>query len=120
VKFLLDENLSPRLVNRLEELFPGLTHVRDVGLKQADDHTIWQWAKANQFAIITTDSDFVSLAHRLGWPPKVVHLPNCDFPLHVIEDQLRRSALRITEFEKDNKVGLLGAVHLYSPASRRV
>ncbi len=107
MKFLLDENLSPRLINRLNELFPGLMHVRDVGLKQADNRAIWDWAKANKFAILTTDSDFVALAHRLGWPPKVVHFERCDFPLRVVEDLLRRSAVRITEFEKNDNVGLL-------------
>jgi predicted nuclease of predicted toxin-antitoxin system len=62
VKLLLDENLSPRQVNRLNLLFPGLTPVREVGLKQADDQQIWDWARDNEFAIITTDADFVALA----------------------------------------------------------
>jgi predicted nuclease of predicted toxin-antitoxin system len=102
VKLLLDENLSPRLLPRLNLLFPGLTHVRDVGLKQSDDEEIWWWAKANDFAVVTTDGDFVILAQRFGWPPKVIHLEQCDFPLRVIEDWLRRNAVRITEFGKDN------------------
>ncbi|MCA1805472.1 MAG: DUF5615 family PIN-like protein [Xanthomonadaceae bacterium] len=32
-KLLRDENLSPRLVKRLDDLFPGTLHVRDIGLK---------------------------------------------------------------------------------------
>ena len=107
MKLLLDENLSPRLVRRLELLFPGLTHVRDVGLKQSDDIIIWEWAKANEFTVITTDADFVLLARRLGSPPKVIHIEQCDFPFRVIEDLLRRNAVRISEFQKDTKAGLL-------------
>lgn len=107
MKLLLDENLSPRLVNRLDLLFPGLKHVREVGLKQADDQQIWDWALAYEFSIITTDADFVALAQRHGWPPKVVHLKQCDFPLRVIEDWLRRSAVRISEFGKNEAAGLL-------------
>ena len=102
MKLLLDENLSPRLLPRLNLLFPGLTHVRDVGLKQSGDEEIWRWAKANDFSVVTTDADFVILADRFGWPPKVIHLEQCDFPLVVIEDLLRRNAVRITEFGKDN------------------
>ena len=102
MKLLLDENLSPRLLARLNLLFPGLTHVRDVGLKQSDDEEIWRWAKANDFSVVTTDADFVILVERFGWPPKVIHLEQCDFPLVVIEDLLRRNAVRITEFGKDN------------------
>ncbi len=107
MKLLLDENLSPRLVSRLGLLFPGLTHVRDVGLKQAHDLDIWNWAKENAFDIVTTDADFVGLSQRCGWPPKVVHIKRCDFPLRVVEDQLRRSAVRISEFGKDDAAGLL-------------
>ena len=107
MKFRLDENLSPRLVNRLGQLFPGLAHVGQFGLKRSDDILIFEWAKANEFGMITTDADFVALPQRLGWPPKIIHLEQCDHPLRVIEDLLRRSAVRITEFAKDDRFGLL-------------
>ena len=107
MKFLLDENLSPRLINRLDQLFPGLAHFAQFGLKRSDDTVIFEWAKANEYGVITTDADFVALAIRLGWPPKIIHLEQCDHPLRVIEDLLRHNAVRITEFEKDDHVGLL-------------
>jgi predicted nuclease of predicted toxin-antitoxin system len=107
VSLLLDENLSPRLVTRLLSLFPGLTHVRDVGLKQAADERIWTWARESGYTVVTADSDFVELSDRLGWPPKVVHLERCDFPFVVIEQLLRQSAIRIAEFERDSTTGLL-------------
>ncbi len=37
MKLLFDENLSPQLAGLLNDLFPGSIHVRDVGLKAADD-----------------------------------------------------------------------------------
>ena len=107
MRLLLDENLSPRLVSRLFSLFTGLTHVRDVGLRQADDKVVWDWAKASGYTIVTTDSDFVAMSQRLGWPPKVIHIEQCDFPFRVIEDLLRRSAVRITEFARDDTSGVL-------------
>ena len=107
MSLLLDENLSPRLVARLLSLFPGLTHVRDVGLKQAGDERIWMWAKKNGYTVVTADTDFVELSNRLGWPPKVVHLERCDFPFLVIEQLLRHHAIRIAEFEGDPAAGLL-------------
>jgi predicted nuclease of predicted toxin-antitoxin system len=107
LSLLLDENLSPRLVNRLGLLFPGLTHVRDVGLKHAADFDIRAWARDNGFGIVTTDADFVELAQRLGPPPQVIHIEECDFPLRVIEELLRRSAVRISQFQKDSARGLL-------------
>jgi predicted nuclease of predicted toxin-antitoxin system len=107
VSLLLDENVSPRLVERLAALFPGVIHVRDVGIKQGSDEMIWDWAKRNDCTIVTTDSDFAVLATKRGWPPKVIHLEECDFPLRIIEDLLRQNAVRIAEFEKDPHDGLL-------------
>jgi predicted nuclease of predicted toxin-antitoxin system len=107
VNLLLDENLSPRLVPRLLSIFADLKHVRDAGLRQAEDKSIWDWAKANAHTVITTDFDFVIMSQRLGWPPKVIHIEQCDFPFRVIEDLLRRSAVLITEFDKDESAGVL-------------
>ncbi len=107
MKLLLDENLSPRLVERLASLFPFLTHVRDVGLKQGSDSVIWEWAKENDHSIVTTDADFVALSVSRGWPPKVLHREECDFPLPIIKGLLRQNAVRISEFLNDRNEGLL-------------
>jgi predicted nuclease of predicted toxin-antitoxin system len=40
MKLLFDHNLSPRLVNRLAQLFPGSTHVYMLGMAQVDDYQI--------------------------------------------------------------------------------
>ena len=37
MKLLFDENISPRLVAGLSDVFPGSVHVRDVGLARATD-----------------------------------------------------------------------------------
>jgi predicted nuclease of predicted toxin-antitoxin system len=84
VSLLLDENLSPRLLKRLSALFPRLIHVRDAGLRQASDETIWEWARRNSFTIVTTDADFAGLSRRLGWPPKVIHFEQCDYPFRIM------------------------------------
>ena len=107
MNLLLDENLSPRLLPRLDPLFPGLIHVRDIGLKQASDETIWDWAKMNGYTIVTTDADFVAMSGDRGWPPKVIHLEECDHPLRIIEELLRTNAVRISEFCRDSQAGLL-------------
>ena len=66
MNLLLDENFSPRLVPRLLSLFPGLTHVREIGLRQAPDVAIWEWAKDNSYSILTTDFDFFVIVQSLG------------------------------------------------------
>ena len=74
MKLLLDQNLAPRLVARLADLFPGSEHVRDVGLASADDSAVWEYARAGGFAILSKDADFRQLSFLYGSPPKVVWL----------------------------------------------
>ncbi len=58
MKLLLDQNLSFRLLEKLEPIYPGSTQVKFVNLDQADDLTVWQFAKDNDFVLVTKDSDF--------------------------------------------------------------
>ena len=59
MKFLFDENLSPKLPQRLAELFPDSIHVREVGLKSADDPIVWQYAKQNDLVIVSRTRIFI-------------------------------------------------------------
>lgn len=75
---LLDENLSCRLVPFLQIEFPESTQVTLVGLEQADDLTIWRYAKENGYVIVTRDADFEELSAIHGAPPPVIwiRIPN--------------------------------------------
>jgi predicted nuclease of predicted toxin-antitoxin system len=72
VKLLFDQNLPMRLVEALREQFPGSSHVRMLGLDTAPDRSIWEFAKAQGFTVVSKDNDFRDLVHRLGAPPKAV------------------------------------------------
>ncbi len=43
MKLLLDENLSPKLVTSLLDLFPGSGHVEDCRLGTGGDGEIWRF-----------------------------------------------------------------------------
>jgi predicted nuclease of predicted toxin-antitoxin system len=58
MRLLFDQNLSHRLLPALKDLFPGSLHVRSVGLSEADDLSIWNYAKDHQLVIVTQDSDY--------------------------------------------------------------
>lgn len=79
MKLLFDHNLSHKLVGRLGDAFPDSEHVRNVGLRKAADHVVWEYAKSRGFAIVSKDEDFHQLSFLRGVPPKVVwvKLGNC-------------------------------------------
>ena len=74
MKLLLDENLSPRLIAAIVDLYPGSKHVEDFGLMSATDDEVWQFAARNDFAIASKDSDFSERSVLEGIPPKVIWL----------------------------------------------
>jgi predicted nuclease of predicted toxin-antitoxin system len=74
VKLLLDENLSRRLVPFLLNDYPGSTQIALLGMEQAGDREIWDYARAHGLVIVTRDSDYYDLSTVLGSPPKVIWL----------------------------------------------
>ena len=63
----------------LEEAGHEAKHVEEVGLREAEDDPIWQYALTNQTVILTKDEDFAVRAKRSRNSPKVVWLQigNC-------------------------------------------
>ena len=74
MKLLFDQNISFRIVNLINEYFPGSAQVRNLGLHGATDLKIWEFARINNFVIITYDADFYDFSNLLGHPPKIIWL----------------------------------------------
>ncbi len=72
--FLIDNNLSFRLISSLEKDFPGSTHVRFSLTVNAHDEAIWDYARQGGYTLLTKDNDFDEISQLEGCPPKIVHL----------------------------------------------
>ena len=75
MKFLLDANLSPTVVDGLREAGFRVVHVADLGLLNATDDQTFDRAVEDGLVVVTADSDFGKLlALRRATSPSVVHL----------------------------------------------
>jgi predicted nuclease of predicted toxin-antitoxin system len=73
VRFLVDENLSPRFAELLGDAGHDSAHVRDLGLTSASDAVILETARRESRTIISADTDFAALlAHGHLQKPSVV------------------------------------------------
>lgn len=71
--FLIDAQLPPALAQYLVKKFDvEAIPIRDLGLRDASDRSIFDAARLRDATVITKDSDFVELLERLGPPPRVV------------------------------------------------
>lgn len=101
MKLLLDQNVSHRLVQRLSNLYSGSTHVRSVGLHEAGDSEVWQYALDHELTIVTKDSDFHLRSILDGHPPKVIWITRGNCTSDEIETILRDFHQQLTAFYDD-------------------
>lgn len=108
MKLLLDENLSPRLVAALSDLYPESAHVHGVGLGASDDAEVWEHAKTHEFVIVSKDADFAERSVLESNPPKVLWLRLGNCSTDEVEKVLRTHLEAIREFvERDAETCLL-------------
>ena len=107
MKLLLDENLSPRLVQRLASDFPGSDHVDALGLHGKSDADVWAHARQHGFVIVSKDDDFRQMSFLHGSPPKVVWLTVGNSGTDVIGLLLRNNKARIAALVEDPEESLL-------------
>ena len=103
LRLLFDENLPPRLVAQLSDVFPGSLHVSECGLGSEADKSIWDFAKVEDLVIVSKDSDFHERSVLTGGPPKVIWLRVGNCSTHLIASLLRTASGQIHAFGAQNK-----------------
>lgn len=101
MKLLLDENISYRLLDSLSESYPGSEQVGQLGMGEATDRDIWDYARQHDFAIVTQDADFHELSLLEGGPPLVIWLRCGNKPRSVIMSKLIESREIIEQVYSD-------------------
>ena len=72
MRLIFDQNISHRILNLLPGQFKESTSVKKENLIDSSDRVIWDFAKINNFTIVTQDSDFNDLNSLYGFPPKII------------------------------------------------
>ena len=99
MKLLLDQNLPRSLLQTLGRSFPGSDHVIGVGLHDSPDSQIYEYARQNDFTIVSKDSDFRQLSFLHGAPPKVVWLRVGNCTVAELVSLLEENENRLLDFE---------------------
>ncbi len=98
MKLLFDQIISPKIVKQLEDIFPDAKQVRHLGLENASDIQIFEYAKKNGFAIVTFDSDFVDLNIVKGFPPKIIWLKTGNLTTKSISELIIKNTQILKDF----------------------
>ena len=107
MKLLFDQNLSHCLLHTLQHEYPESEHVRNVGLAEASDEVVWQYAIQQGLTIITKDADFHQRSFLFGHPPKVVWIRCGNCSTATIEQLLRQRRNELLQFTADREGAFL-------------
>ena len=112
MKLLLDQNISFRITSKIQDLFPGSKQVRDLGLENSKDSFLWNYAKENNYCIVTFDGDFYDLGLIKGSSPKVIWLRLGNTTTEYIETVLRKNYDLIKTFLTDPNYIEIGCLEI--------
>ena len=107
MRLLFDQNLSPRLVRLLADLYPDSVHVHELGMDAAPDTDLWKYAASHGLTIVSKDADFHERSLLLGHPPKVIwiRLGNCS--VNESAALLRDRSIVVRRFYEDPEAAFL-------------
>ncbi len=74
MKLLFDQNISFRLIRKIADLYPEAKQVRELGLENASDREIFDFAIKNKYTIVTFDADFCDINNLKNFPIKIIWL----------------------------------------------
>lgn len=107
MKLLFDQNISFRIKEKIVSDFPNSSQVREVGLENASDKDIWEYTKANDYLIVTFDSDFYDFSLVWGAPPKIILIKRFNQTTKYIAELLKNHKKDLFDFEVDESIDCL-------------
>ncbi|WPV00152.1 DUF5615 family PIN-like protein [Mucilaginibacter sp. cycad4] len=105
ISIIIDENISWRL----KKLLPSwdILPVNEIAPHgRLSDIHIWQFAKTNNYSILTFDEDFRELQNLYSFPPKIIWLRTGNVNTKAISDLLSESKNSIVQFIEDDSLGV--------------
>lgn len=107
MNLLFDQNISFRIIKKLHEVFPDCEQDTNLGLTNLPDIDIWEYARVNNYCIVTFDSDFIDISSLKGFPPKIIWLRLGNTSTEEVSQRIRNASERINLFLDNKAIGFL-------------
>ena len=107
MRLLFDQNVSYRVVKKLKSILPDAIGVREIGLYNADDYQIWEYALKNEYMVVTFDKDIPAIESVRGFPPKIIWLRTGNLRNSAVISLFTGRLDEFTSFIADERKGCL-------------
>lgn len=98
MRLLFDQNLSPRLVRLLSDVYSECSHVQNLGMDESSDTEVWNYAAEYGYTVVSKDSDFHQRSLLLGAPPRVIWIRQGNCSVTETADLLRQRFIAVERF----------------------
>lgn len=112
MKLLFDQNISFRIIKKIERDFSEAKQVRILGLENKSDSEIWSFCKENDYSIITFDADFFDISVLKGHPPKIVWIRSGNTSTNFLAELLIRNREVIKHFIESDEWKEVGCLEI--------
>lgn len=113
MKLLIDQNISFRIEKKLSLIFSESKHVSSLNLMNVNDIEIWNFAKKENFVIVTFDSDFYDISLINGCPPKIIWIRKGNLTTNQITELLEEKHLLIRNFITNQEKKDIACLEIY-------
>ena len=105
MRLIADENISWRLKKLLPQwdILPS-NEIPTEG--RLTDRMIWEFAKVNEYMILTFDEDFSELQNLFSYPPKIIWLRTGNLITSEIVTLLLKHENSLKSFLSDHELGI--------------
>jgi predicted nuclease of predicted toxin-antitoxin system len=103
---LFDENISYRILKKIDFHFPASKHISYFSKQTLKDIQIFGIALKQNYSIVSFDEDFFELQILKGFPPKLIWLRFGNFSTQQIADSLIDKKQQILEFLTNDELGV--------------
>lgn len=107
MRLLFDQNLSPRLIRLLSDVYPDCSHVYDLDVGRASDSEVWNYAAKHGCTIVSKNADFHQRSLLLEAPPKVIWIRQGNCAVADTADLLRERFIAIERFHANKEAAFL-------------
>lgn len=107
MKLLFDENISHRILGRLNKEFENSIHCKSIKPYPQSDLDIWNFAKENKYVIVTFDEDFYEWMLLKSFPPKIIWLRSGNISTNAIAEIINNKSAEIRSFLGDEEIGII-------------
>lgn len=74
MKFLIDQNISKRIIESISDISPEAMHVKDLEYYDRSDFELWDYALKNNSILISTDKEVFDRSILSNPSPKIIYV----------------------------------------------